>query len=82
MSYTGGGTWESQLLNDVVREHQNGCKQCRENLKRRPIPNLGGNSNICSDLTEIFQSWADYEGGKNNVVACDEYGNEAPKSPR
>lgn len=64
-------------LNDVVQAHLKGCAMCERNSKAKPIPNLGGSKLLCSELLNIYQEYAEYEGKVNNVVARDEFGNEA-----
>lgn len=77
MSQYSFGTGEYPPLNDAVKTHLDGCLICQVNLRRKPVPNVGGNKNVCSDLLAIYQAYADYEGEVNNIVAHDEYGNHA-----
>ncbi len=82
MSESNGEKTERPLLNDVLEKHLNGCPICLDNLGRKPVPNMGGSQTVCSERLSIIQQWADTEGRVNNIVARDEYGNEAPTTNR
>jgi hypothetical protein len=70
----------SHSLNDAVQEHVNSCSQCSKLIKSlRPI-GLGATSPLCSEYWRIIREWSDTEGYVNNIVAHDEYGNEAPRA--
>jgi hypothetical protein len=77
-SYSGENV-ERLPLSDVLANHLNGCGLCQENLTRKPIANLGGSKTVCSERLTIIAEWAATEGRINNIVARDEYGNEARK---
>lgn len=78
MKYFDSTTKENPLLSDVLEAHLQECRRCRPE-KRAPIPNLnpGGGSSLCSEWFEIIRQYAVFEGVVNNVVAHDEFGNEA-----
>jgi hypothetical protein len=69
---------EFPSLNDVLQKHLAGCNICQSSLDMKPVPNLGGTPRLCSEWFEIISDYAQYEGEVNNVVARDEFGNEAP----
>lgn len=71
-----------QPLGDILQEHLTGCAQCQASLSRTPTPNLNptGTTGLCSKWFQIIREWADEEGKVNNVVAEDEYGNQAIRS--
>lgn len=64
-------------LNDVVVAHVKECPICQINLTKSPIANVNPGRVVCSDLLQIFQIYADYEGRVNNVVDHDENGTQA-----
>jgi hypothetical protein len=64
----------SPLLADLLSLHLTLCSNCQPD--QRPV-GLGGKSRLCSGYWELVQKWADREGQLNNVVAHDEYGNQA-----
>ena len=65
-------------LNDVIQAHLEGCSECQ---KAAAQPNgLGQKTTYCSNYWRIFQLYAEREGELNNVVAHDEYGNQAPRA--
>lgn len=63
------------LLTDLIRDHFSSCKECNPNS--RPV-SLGQESGLCADYWTMVQDWAQNEGHLNNVVAHDEFGNDAP----
>jgi hypothetical protein len=78
MSLFDGTTPEYPPLNDVLQAHLKQCARCSESLKRKPV-GLGSKPALCSEWFRIIDEWADQEGKANNIVAHDEYGNEASK---
>jgi len=82
MNKSHGENTERPPLNDVLTKHLNGCPICQDNLSRKPIPNMGGSRLVCSERLRLIQEWADAEGRANNIVAHDEYGNQAPTRGR
>lgn len=80
MNSSNGETPERPPLNVAITAHLNGCGVCQANLKRKPVPNLGGSPTLCSELLDIHRIYAEWEGEVNNIVARDEYGNSAPRS--
>lgn len=46
-------------------------------MDRKP-KGLGQTSQLCFEYQDIIQDWSDLEGQLNNIVAHDEYGNQAP----
>jgi hypothetical protein len=69
-------TTEPPLLADVLSLHLTFCSSCQPDS--RPV-GLGQRSALCGGYWELVQQWADAEGEANNVVARDEYGNDAPR---
>lgn len=82
MSESHGENMERPPLSDVLAKHLAGCRQCQDNLQAKPIPNMGGSPIVCSERLRLIQQWADTEGKLNNIVARDEYGNQAPTTNR
>lgn len=72
-------TGERKPLHDVLNEHINGCQNCQETSQRKPN-GLGQISRLCFKYQDLVQDWAELEGLVNNIVAHDEYGNEAPRN--
>lgn len=72
-------TGERRPLHDVLNEHINGCLNCQE-ISQKPPNGLGQSSRHCFEYQDLIQDWASLEGEVNNIVAHDEYGNEAPRS--
>lgn len=63
-------------LHESIMAHLQTCSQCRKTS--RALPNgLGMKSQFCSEYLDIFRQWAKEEGEVNNIVAHDEYGNQA-----
>ena len=63
-------------LAEVLAEHLTHCSSCQPD--QRPV-GLGGESHLCGVYWDLVQEWSDREGQLNNVVAHDEYGNNAPR---
>lgn len=63
------------LLADILSLHLTLCSSCQPDA--RPA-GLGQRNALCDGYWELVQRWADHEGEVNNVVAHDEYGNDAP----
>lgn len=72
-------TTELPPLSVAVQTHLQNCETCERNMDKKPVPNLNpkGSNKLCSDLLEIYRRYSEYEGRVNNVVAKDEFGNEA-----
>lgn len=62
------------LLADILSLHLTLCSSCKPDA--RPA-GLGQRSALCDGYWQLVQRWADREGKVNNVVAHDEYGNQA-----
>lgn len=81
MSESDSTNTEYPPLSDVVNAHLTGCLVCQDNMKKKPVPNVlppvAQDKITCSSLLAIYKRYADYEGRVNNIVAHDEYGNEA-----
>lgn len=71
-------TGERLPLNDVLNEHLSTCQICQEDMTRRP-KGLGQISRLCFEYQDIIQDWSRLEAIVNNIVAHDEFGNEAPR---
>lgn len=69
---------ENASLHDVLTAHVKLCSQCKEVARRDRPRGLGMVSNFCSDYQELIKAWAMTEGKVNNIVAHDEFGNQAP----
>jgi hypothetical protein len=67
---------EYPQLNDELSEHLDGCETCQAGVKAKPVA-IAAKPQLCSKWFAIIQKWADKEGAINNIVAHDEYGNEA-----
>lgn len=78
MSISSFSSPESPSLHDVLSAHIKTCSACQDAMQTRPR-GIGMRSNLCSDYQALIQAWADTEGRVNNVVAHDEFGNEAPR---
>jgi len=66
-------------IDDQIAMHLVDCDQCRESIQHlRPI-GLGQKSGHCETYWELQLMRARYEGAVNNIVAYNEFGNEAPK---
>lgn len=71
---------EYPLLNDALQNHLTGCAQCQMGTEMgTPVPNLNksGKVPLCQEWFRIISDYAQHEGQVNNIVARDEYGNEA-----
>lgn len=78
MSESNSASMEPLPLSDVVSVHIQSCPTCQDNLTKPPVSNLNPTGRqVCSELTLIFQFYADWEGAVNNIVSHDEYGNDA-----
>src|ERR1700744_3927798 len=60
----------------MVTDHLASCSDCHPPFK--PV-GLGMKAGFCAAYWDMVRSWADQEGRLNNVVAHDEYGNDAPR---
>lgn len=67
----------TSTLEALITEHLNNCSKCNPPFK--PIK-LGEKAGFCSDYWDMIAEWSDREGQVNNVVAHDEYGNQAPRN--
>lgn len=65
------------LLVDLIAEHFSSCHVCTPS--ERPV-SMGQESGLCDDYWRMVEAWARNEGHLNNVVAQDEYGNQAPRT--
>lgn len=65
-------------LSDVLQKHLTGCEQCQSSLEKKPA-RLGENPVLCSEWFNILRDYAQTEGQVNNIVAHDEYANNAIK---
>ena len=74
-------TRERVPLNDVVANHLAQCETCQATMQRKPM-GLGQTSRLCFEYQDIIEDYAELEGILNNVVAHDEYGNQAPREGR
>ena len=77
--FTGSSEKPNQEITDIaemVREHLTFCSDCQPPFK--PV-GLGMKAGFCAAYWDMVRSWADQEGRLNNVVAHDEYGNDAPR---
>lgn len=81
MRESDGTNTERLPLSDVLASHLTGCEQCQGTLKRKPVANLAGAGvdQHCEVYWTLILEHAEWEGRVNNVVAHDEYGNEARK---
>lgn len=77
MNNTDSMNSEYPQLNDALQNHLIGCEQCLKTLEQNPVPNLGGKSEHCPEWFKIIREWSQNEGKVNNIVARDEFGNEA-----
>lgn len=79
MSNTDSTNSESLPLNDVLQNHLTGCEQCQSSVREgeRPVANVNGTPKLCAEWFRIIREWSAYEGKVNNIVAHDEFGNEA-----
>lgn len=69
-------------LSDVLEKHLASCDTCKRSLDKKPQGNLQGtNPQLCSEWYALIVDYAQREGEVNNIVAHDEYGHDAPKSP-
>lgn len=68
---------EITLLSDRITDHIAHCSECHPS--DRPVA-LGQESGLCEGYWDMVEAWARDEGYVNNIVARDEYGNEAPKN--
>lgn len=69
-------------LSDVLANHLTGCEQCKQASEQaRPVPNLNPfgqmTTKLCPEWFKIIAEYAKQEGKVNNIVARDEFGNEA-----
>lgn len=67
---------KGKSLHELLSEHLGNCSQCQVEIQKGPN-GMGMHSRLCSDYQFIISMWADSEGKVNNIVAHDEYGNEA-----
>lgn len=72
-------TGEYLPLNVVLQSHISTCGKCQETLEKKP-QGLGQLSRLCFEYQDLIQDWSIIEGELNNIVAHDEYGNEAPRA--
>jgi hypothetical protein len=63
-------------LGELLADHLAHCSSCVPD--QRPV-GLGGESLLCGVYWDLVQEWSDREGNLNNIVAHDEYGNDAPR---
>jgi hypothetical protein len=68
---------ENPPLSEQVQNHLTGCKYCQQSLTMGPA-GLGQSNQLCSEYWAIIRAWSAREGEVNNIVAHDEYGNQAP----
>lgn len=79
MSDTNSMSQDSPSLHEMLSEHLQTCKDCQAQIEQKP-KGLGQASQFCFKYLAIIARWADNEGEVNNIVAHDEYGNEASKT--
>lgn len=72
-------TGERVPLNVVLENHLMNCQRCQEMIPKKPS-GLGQISKFCFEYQDIIQDWAQLESRLNNIVAHDEFGNQAPTS--
>lgn len=66
-------------IDDAIAMHLVDCDQCRESIiNLRPL-GIGQRSGHCNAYWQLQLMRAEYEGKVNNVVAHNEYGDEAKK---
>jgi hypothetical protein len=70
---------DERSLHVQLKEHLESCSQCQSNLTSKPI-GMGSVTQLCSNYQDIIAVWAEKEGRVNNIVAHDEYGNQASTS--
>ncbi len=66
-------------IDDMIQMHLVDCAQCLEApVKTGPV-GMGQKSGLCDAYWQLQLMRANVEGKVNNIVAYNEYGNEAPK---
>lgn len=80
MSDTNSTDSEDKSLHEQLSEHLENCSQCQTAVQSMKPIGLGQHSPLCSEYQFIIAIWADKEGSVNNIVAHDEFGNEASKT--
>lgn len=78
MSETPGIWSDERPLHEQLADHLENCSECQASLQARTKPmGFGMKTTLCSRYQDIVAVWAEMEGRKNNIVAHDEYGNQA-----
>lgn len=75
---TGSMFSDTRPLNERLSEHLENCSKCQTVTEGglRPI-GFGMRTPLCSEYQDIVAVWAEQEGQVNNIVAHDEFGNQA-----
>jgi hypothetical protein len=68
---------ENPPLHDRLTDHLANCSECQATIKSKTPLGIGTISKHCSEYQRIISEWAEHEGAVNNIVAHDEYGNQA-----
>lgn len=76
MSDTDSTASDYPSLGERLARHLENCSECQSTLTKRP-KGFGTTTELCSSYQAIIAEWANQEGWVNNIVAHDEYGNEA-----
>lgn len=72
----------SVTLDEAIQMHLIDCDQCRRvSITAKPVA-IGQKSGHCDTYWAMMLLRAEFEGKVNNIVAHNEYGDEAPKRGR
>jgi hypothetical protein len=75
-SFSPGIFTDERPLHEQLASHLETCSECQQTLIQRPA-GMGTVTQLCSSYQDIITVWAEKEGRVNNIVAHDEYGNQA-----
>lgn len=65
-------------LSELLSEHLRTCSDCQPVIESKTRPyGFGMVSRLCFKYQDIIATWSDKEGEINNIVAHDEFGNQA-----